>query len=150
MMNTLVAYTNDRPFGSLLSWDPWRLVDDLLTWEPLGGETVWAPYTPPIQIKNTDDGATVTVDMPGIGPDDVELTFQDGVLAITGKRDERSYAYRVTLGDAFDPDHIEAELDRGVLTVHANKKPEAKPRKIALKGRSRQKSLESGEKHDAT
>jgi HSP20 family molecular chaperone IbpA len=145
-MNTLVPFSNGRRVGSLLSWDPLRLVDDLLSWEPLGGETVWAPYTPPLKIQNSEDGATLTVDMPGLGPDDVELTFQEGVLAISGKRDQRSYAYRVTLGDAFDADHIEAELDRGVLTVHAHKKPEAKPRKIALKGRSQQKSLDSGEK----
>lgn len=145
-MNNLVTFSNGRRFGSLLSWDPLRLVDDLLRWEPPGGETVWAPYTPPIKIQNTDDGATLTVDMPGLAPDDVELTFQQGVLAIRGKRDLRSYAYRVTLGDAFDPDHIEAELEHGVLTVHAYKKPEAKPRKIALKGASRQKSLGSGDK----
>jgi HSP20 family molecular chaperone IbpA len=122
-----------------------RLVNDLLSWEPLAGETVWAPYTSPVQIQNTEDGATITVDMPGLGPDDVELTFQQGVLSIGGKRDERSYAYRVTLGDAFDPDHIDAQLDRGVLTVHAHKKPEAKPRKIPLNGRSHQKSLDSGD-----
>jgi len=145
-MNTHVPFSNGRRVGSLLSWDPLRLVDDLLSWEPLGGETVWAPYTPPVKIQKSEDGATLTVDMPGLGPDDVELTFQEGVLAISGKRDQRSYAYRVTLGDAFDPEHIEADLDRGVLTIHAHKKPEAKPRKIALKGRSQQKSLDSGEK----
>jgi HSP20 family molecular chaperone IbpA len=145
-MNNLVPFSNGRRVGSLLGWDPLRLVDDLLRWEPLGGETVWAPYTPPINIQNTDDGATITVDMPGLGPDDVELTFQEGVLSISGKRDQRSYAYRVTLGDAFDADHIEAGLDRGVLTVHAHKKPEAKPRKIALKGASQQKSLDTGDK----
>jgi HSP20 family molecular chaperone IbpA len=125
--------------------DPLRLFDDLLSWEPVGGETVWAPYTPPVAIQNKEDGATLTVDMPGLGPEDVELTFQDGVLSIRGKRDQRSYAYSVTLGDAFDPDHIEAALDRGVLTVHAHKKPEAKPRKIALQGASPQKSLDSGD-----
>jgi HSP20 family molecular chaperone IbpA len=145
-MNNLVPFSSGRRVGSLLSWDPLRLVDDLLSWEPLGGETVWAPYTPPVKIQNDEDGATLTVDMPGLAPDDVELTFQEGVLSIRGKHDERSYAYRVTLGDAFDADHIEAELDRGVLTVHAHKKPEAKPRRIALKGASRQKSLDSGDK----
>ena len=145
-MNNL--YSNGRRAGSLLSWDPLRLMDDLLTWEPLGGETVWAPYTPPVKIQNSDDGATLSVDMPGVGPEDVELTFQGGVLSISAKRDQRNYAYRVTLGDAFDPDHIEAGIERGVLTVHAHKKPEAKPRKIALKGLSQQKSLESGDKTD--
>jgi HSP20 family molecular chaperone IbpA len=144
-MNNL-GYSNGRRAGSLLSWDPLRLVDDLLSWEPRGGETVWAPYTPPMKIESTDDGASLTVDMPGIGPEDLELTFQQGVLAISGKNDQRSYAYRVTLGDAFDADNIEASLDRGVLSVHAHKKPEAKPRKIALKGAAQQKSLETGDK----
>jgi len=145
-MNSFVPYSNGRRAGSLLSWDPLRLVDELLSWEPAGGETVWQPYTPPIKIQNSEDCARLSVDMPGLGPDDVELTFQEGVLSIRGKRDERSYAYRVTLGDAFDPDHIEADLDRGVLNVRAYKKPEAKPRKISLKGGSQQKSLDSGEK----
>ena len=146
-MNNL-TYSNGRRAGSLLSWDPLRLMHDLLSWQPAGGETVWAPYASPVKIENGEDGATLTVDMPGIGPDDVELTLQDGVLAISAKRGDRSYAYRVTLGDTFDPDHIEAGLDRGVLTVHAHKKPEAKPRKIALKGMSQQKSLDSGDKSD--
>jgi HSP20 family molecular chaperone IbpA len=144
-MNNLAPFTKGRRFGSLLGWEPQRLVDDVLHWEPLRGETVFAPYTPPIKIRNTDDGATLTVDMPGLAPDDVELTFQGGVLAISGKRDERSYAYRVTLGEELDPDRIEAALEHGVLTVHAHKKPEAKPRKIALGGAGRQQSLGSGD-----
>ena len=147
-MNNLVPFSNGRRAGSLLSWDPLRLVDELLSWEPMAGETVWAPYTLPVKIQSTEDGATLTVDMPGLGPDDVELTFQEGVLAISGKRDQRNYAYRVTLGDAFDPDRIDAELDRGVLTVHAHKKPEARPRRIALKARSPQKSLDRGDKDE--
>ena len=147
-MNTLVSFSNGRRAGSLLGWDPLRLVDDLLSWSPPGGETVWAPYTPPVKIQNTEDAAIVTVDMPGLDPDDIELTFQDGVLAISGKTDQRSYAYRVTLGDAFDPDHIEAGLERGVLTVHADKRPEAKPRKIALNGTAQPMSLESGNKNE--
>jgi HSP20 family protein len=143
-MSNLVSYSNGRR-GSLLSWDPLRLFDNLMSWEPAGSQTVWSAYVSPVKVQNHDDGSTITIDMPGIGPDDVELTFQAGTLAITGKRDDRQYAYQVALGDAIDPDHIEADLDRGVLTIHAHKKPEARPRKIALKGAS-QHSLASGEK----
>jgi HSP20 family protein len=130
-MNTL-TFNNGRR-GSLLSWDPLRLFDDLMSWEPAGSQTVWSAYVSPIKVANDDDGSTITVDMPGIGPEDLELTFQDGNLAISGKRGERTYSYTVALGDAVDPEHIEADLDKGVLTVRAFKKPEAKPRKIALK-----------------
>ena len=42
-----------------------------------------------------------------------------------------------------DPDTIEAKLDKGVLTVHAHKRPEAKPRKIRVA--TADKALEPGE-----
>ena len=144
-MNNLNPYSNGRRFGSFLSWDPLRLFDDLMSWEPAGSETVWAPYAPPAKLETTDDGATITVDMPGVDAADVELTFENGRLAISGKRGEQRYRYTVALGDAIDPDQFEAELDKGVLTVHAHKKPEAKPRKIQLKAPST-KSLGSGDK----
>src|SRR3569623_1579987 len=114
-----VPFTYGRRSGSLLSWEPTHPIDELLNWEPVGGETVWAPYTPPMKLQHTEDGATLSVDMPGLGPADVALTFQAGVLSIRGKRDQRSYAFQVTLGDAFAPARIEADLDRGVLTVQA-------------------------------
>lgn len=63
---------------------------------------------------------------------DLELTFDNGTLAIAGKRGEQTYRYNVAVGDTIDPDAIEAKLDKGVLTVHAHKHPEAKPRKILV------------------
>lgn len=139
-MNSLLG--NGR--GSLLSWDPLRLFDDLMSWEPAGSQVIWSAYEPAVKITNHDDGSTLTVDMPGVAPEDLELTFQDGQLAIRGKRGERTYAYRVALGDAIDPDRIEADLDKGVLTIQAHKKPEAKPRKISLGGGRSHKQLTNG------
>ena len=131
-MNNLVPDRNGRRFGTLLSWDPMRLFDDLMTWQPAGSEVVWSAFQSPVHVTPTDDGATITVDMPGVDPDDLELTFDDGTLAIAGKRGEQTYRYSVALGDTIDADGIEAKLDKGVLTVHANKRPEAKPRKILV------------------
>lgn len=132
--------------GSLLSWDPMRLFDELMSWEPVGSQVIWSAYESPLKVTSHDDGATITIDMPGVSPEDVELTFQEGVLAIAGKRGDRVYRHRVQLGDAYDPDRFEADLDKGVLTVQAYKRPEAKPRRISLKGLTRQKSLDSGDK----
>ena len=143
-MNTFTQDSNGRRFGSRLSWDPLRLFDELMSWEPAGSQTVWAPYAPPARLETSEEGATITVDMPGVDPADVELTFAEGQLAITGKRGERTYRYTVALGDAIDPDHIEAELDKGVLTVRAHRKPEARPRKIQLQA-APAKRLDSGE-----
>jgi len=120
-----------------------RLFDDLMTWQPPGSEVVWSPYQSPIRIAQTDDGATLTVDLPGVDPQDLELTFDNGTLTIVGKRGEQTYRYRVEIGDAIDPDAFEARLDKGVLTVHAHKRPEAKPRKIVVGTAA--KVLETGE-----
>ena len=143
-MNNLAPYRNGRHFGTLFSWNPTRLLDDLATWQPPGSEVVWSAFPSPLNVKHTDDGATITVDVPGVDALDLDLTFEAGTLSITGKRGERTYQYAVALGDTIDPDHIDAQLDKGVLTVQAHKLPEAKPRKILVAGAS-QKTLDSGE-----
>jgi len=141
-MNNLVPDRNGRRFGTLLSWDPMRLFDDLMTWQPAGSEVVWSAYQSPVHVAHAEDGTTITVDMPGVDPADLDLTFENGTLAIAGKRGERTYRYSVALGDTIDADAIEAKLDKGVLTVHAKKRPEAKPRKILVA--TADKALESG------
>ena len=136
---------NGRRYGTLLDWDPMRLFDDLSTWRPPGSEVLWSAFSPPVNVEHTDDGATVTVDLPGVDARDLDLTFEAGTLSITGKRGEQTYRYSVALGDMIDPSQIEAQLDKGVLTIHAHKRPEAKPRKILIAGAA-QKTLDSGEK----
>jgi HSP20 family protein len=143
-VNTLANH-NGRRFGTLLHWDPMRLFDDLLTWQPPGSQVVWSALASPVSVEHTDDGATVTVDLPGVDASDLDLTFETGTLSITGKRGEQTYRYSVALGDTIDPDQIDAQLDKGVLTIHAHKRPEAKPRKILVAGAA-QKTLESGDK----
>ena len=144
-MSSLAPYRNGRRFGTLAGWDPMRLFDDLMTWQPPGSEVVWSAFSSPVNVKHSDDGATITVDMPGVDPNDLDLTFEAGTLSITGKRGEQTYQYSVALGDTIDPNQIDAQLDKGVLTVHAHKRPEAKPRKI-LVACAAQQALDSGEK----
>jgi HSP20 family molecular chaperone IbpA len=142
-MNTFAPYRNGRRFGTFQ--DPMRLFDDLMTGQPAGSEVVWSAYTSPVEVKPTQDGATITVDMPGVDANDLDLTFEAGTLSITGKRGERTYRYSVALGDKIDPNQIEAQLDKGVLNIHAHTRTEAKPRKI-LVASSTQKTLDNGEK----
>lgn len=109
----------------------------LLGWEPfLAGS--------PVAVDYQDDHVFVTADMPGVDPNDLELTYETGTLYVAGKRGDQVYRFTVDVGDQIDPDKIDAQLDKGVLTIRAEKKAEAKPRKIALKG-VETKTLESGE-----
>ena len=144
-MSSLAPFRNGRRFGTLVGWDPMRLFDDLVTWQPPGSEVVWSAFSSPVNVKHSEDGATITIDMPGVDPNDLDLTFEAGTLSITGKRGEQTYQYSVALGDTIDPNQIDAQLDKGVLTIHAHKRPEAKPRKI-LVACAAQKTLDSGER----
>ena len=144
-MANMTRFSNGRSgMPSLLGWDPLRLFDDLLSWNPRGGEVLWTAS--PVHVTHGEDSVSLSVDMPGVDERDLDLTFEKGQLTISGKRGERSYQYTVALGDEYDPDTIEAHLDKGVLSLTAAKRPEAKPKKIALKSAGNaQKSLESGE-----
>lgn len=141
---TNIANRNSGRFGAFLGWDPMRLFDELMAWEPLGSEVVWSAYRSPVSLVQDDDGATIAIDMPGVDANDLELTFDRGTLSIAGKRGERTYRHSVVLGDAIDPASIDAQLDKGVLTVRAAKRPEAKPRKILVR-LDPEKALEAGE-----
>lgn len=137
-MTSMIPYRNGR-IPALLGWEPFRLFDDMFR-----GDTLW--NTMPVQTHADDDHVYVTADLPGVDAKDVDLTYERGTLAISAKRGERTIRYSVTVGDEVDPDAIEADLDKGVLTLKAPKRPETKPKKIALKGVVDAKSLESGEK----
>lgn len=98
-----------------------------------------------LEVKYEGDHVIISADMPGVDPQNLDLTFEGGSLSVVGRRGDHQYRYAVNLGDEYNSDTIEAELDKGVLTIKTEQRPEAKPRKIALKGVEATKSLERGE-----
>jgi hypothetical protein len=122
-MTSLVRYNGHNTRGGvpgLWLWEPLRFFDQM-GWPDVG------PY-----VQQTDDAVTVTMDMPGVDAEDVELTLENGLLKIFGKRDSRTYTAMVAVGADIDADRIESELKHGVLTITAPKLPSAKPRRIAV------------------
>lgn len=105
-------------------------------------------YRPLTDIVETDEGVTLMLEMPGVAPDDVDVTLEKRVLTIRGKvrptspeklrlayaeYGEGDYERSFTLSDDFDPEKIGAEVSHGVLTVTLPRAAEAKPKKIAVK-----------------
>jgi HSP20 family protein len=106
----------------------------------------WAPA---VDVKETEDGLTMTVELPGIDPKDVEVGVENNRLSIKGERhfeqaDEGETYHRVeraygsfertfTLPSAYDAENIEARSKDGVLTLTIPKREEAKPRSIKVK-----------------
>lgn len=133
----------------MAKWDPLRelLGDDEV--ERLFGRTgarvAWAPA---MDVREIEDRFEVSMDLPGLEPADVSVTFEDGVLTISGKRElsseastetyhriERSYgsfARSIRLPRTADGERIEAAFDKGVLRVTVPKAEAAKPRTIEV------------------
>jgi len=106
-----------------------------------------ATVKPVFDIKETDDAYGVTVFLPGVTKDGIELTSENGQFRIVGRRawkqpegwtalySESTYApfeLLLTHDNAIDADKIAAELNDGVLRVSLPKHETAKPRKIAV------------------
>src|SRR4029453_2111121 len=116
------------------------------------GGRVWAPA---LDISERKDAYVVTVEVPGINAEDLDITLEDGLLTIQGERQftqesaeqqfhrvERRYgSFRrsITLPSQVRADAIEASFENGVLEVVVPKPEEAKPKRISVKaGGSRQ------------
>ena len=106
----------------------------------------WAPA---VDITEHKDAYLVAADMPGVGNDDLEITFQDGLLTIQGERHpaadaaaekvhraERRYgAFRrsITLPSHVQADKIEASAQDGVLLILVPKAEEAHAKRIKVR-----------------
>jgi HSP20 family protein len=108
--------------------------------------TAWAPA---LDISERKDAYLVTVELPGVEADDLEITMEDGLLTIKGERQfardsseqqfhrvERRYgAFRrsITLPAQVLAEQIEASFDNGVLQILVPKMEEAKPKRIQVR-----------------
>jgi HSP20 family protein len=114
-----------------------------------GTQTEARRWVPPMDLVEADDHFVLKADLPGVSEGDVSIEVQDGTLTITGERKaehesrergwyriERStgsFSRSLTLPEGVDPDGIDAEFDRGVLTVRIPKPAERKPRRVEIK-----------------
>jgi HSP20 family protein len=107
--------------------------------------------TPAWDVKETEKALVVTADLPGIDEKDIHLTIHNGVLSLRGEKKsertdehenyhlmERSYGSfqrSIRLPETVDDDQVEAQFDKGVLTVTLPKRPETvkEQKKIEIK-----------------
>lgn len=114
------------------------------------GERGLAPgaFGPRLDLAESDEDITLTAELPGVDPQNVEVCVEGGILTIRGqKRDEReekqgnyyfaerqfgSFQRSIHLPSSVDPQKVEATFKNGVLTVTLAKRPEAKPKPIEI------------------
>lgn len=103
-------------------------------------------WSPTVDIHENSDGYHLSVDLPGVTPDQIEVTADKGVLSIRGartvvhedkdlKRSERafgSFQREFSMPDNADLDRIEAKSNHGVLTVFVPKTVKVEPKRITV------------------
>jgi len=103
-------------------------------------------WLPSVDIQETDDSFVLKADLPGVEPDKIDVSMEDGILTIQGSRDsetsEKKQGYqrfervtgkflrRFTLPDTANGERISAATRDGVLEVSIPKQERIKPRKI--------------------
>ena len=102
---------------------------------------------PLFEIKETDEAYGITVYLPGVAKEGLEITAEAGELRIVGRRTwkqpegwtplyresaDAPYELVLTHDNAIDAEKIAAELRDGVLRISLPKAEAFKPRKIAV------------------
>jgi HSP20 family protein len=107
-----------------------------------------AGFVPALNLSETADAYQIELAVPGMKAEDLNITFENGQLTISGEvkqesetsertyhRVERRYgrfSRSVTLPATVRGDAIEARLESGVLHLALPKAEEVKPRKITV------------------
>jgi HSP20 family protein len=104
-------------------------------------------YVPPTDIFETADALKIVMEVPGVLKEAVDVKVENEVLSIEGRIETTIYngleplyteypighfARNFTLPWQVDQQSIAAHLEDGVLTLTLNKRPESKPRRIAI------------------
>ena len=126
-----------------------RLFEDSFV-SPLNWRTVanGGAINPPIDVRETADEIVITAALPGVRPDDVEVTMTGQNLVMRGEFrpddeiEHEQYLYRERRFGSFNRsiqlpvrvqgDRAEASFANGVLTLRVPKAEEVKPRQIRI------------------
>jgi HSP20 family protein len=114
----------------------------------LFSEPASRPWTPSVDIFETENDLVLKADLPDIDPKAIEIQIENDTLTLKGERKfeqqkngkgyhrlERSYGSFVrafSLPETVDPENVKADYKAGVLTITLAKKELAKPRSIKI------------------
>ena len=102
--------------------------------------------SPEVNIFESGDGYVLEADMPGVSKAGLEVTLEDNVLTLVGRREAEAtkgdllyresraadYKRVFELDPTIDTKKISARIDQGVLTLSLPKAEKVKPRKITV------------------
>lgn len=149
--------------ANLTRWDPFREMSTMRNLmnrifdEEVMPSRLWSEQGQsmalPLDVSENQNAYVVKASIPGIDPDNIEITLHDNLLTIRGemqqedeKEDEQyhlrerrfgSFMRSISLPAAVNSEQVEAICENGVLTLTIPKTEESKPRRISIGASSR-------------
>ncbi|GJL71407.1 MAG: heat-shock protein [Nitrosomonas sp.] len=136
---------------AITRYEPWSLLNRLqreLEQGTAEGSTATAEWAPAVDIKEEADKFVLHADIPGVKPEEIDISMEAGVLTIKGekktealtekdnyKRVERTYGSfyrRFSLPDTANAEAISALSKNGVLEITIPKQEAVQPKKISV------------------
>jgi len=131
---------------SLIRWEPFAGMDEAFN-RLLGPSARWSlpemragsrfEWNPSVDISETDGEYLIRAELPAVSKDDVQITFDDGLLTVSGERRQKQedraekfhriesfygkFSRSFTLPEGVDAAAINAESKDGVVTIHVPK-----------------------------
>ncbi len=137
------ALTNYRPWS--LQGEFQRELEERLN--PANDASVVAgDWAPAVDVREEKERYLIRADLPGVKPEDIEVTLEEGMLTIRGQRESEttteengwqrrerlsgSFYRRFSLPDSADAEQVSANSHDGVLEITIPKHARVKPRTI--------------------
>lgn len=147
---------------NLTRFEPWSLVDllhrdlDRIAARQLptrqfpinDGDGAVADWVPAVDVIEEKGRFILRADVPGVKPEDIDVSMDAGVLTVSGHREEEKYGEeaglkrverlsgrfyrRFSLPDTANPEDIKASCRNGILEVTIPKQPEMQARRIQV------------------
>ena len=146
---------------NITRFEPWNLFDamqrdfdrlatrrSLVPGASSDGQSI-ADWVPAVDVVEKTDRFVLRADLPGVAPEDIDVSMEDGVLTVSGERNiekeednegvkriERfsgRFYRRFSLPESADAEQITARSVNGILEVEIAKRPEVSARRITVK-----------------
>ncbi len=153
----------------LTRWDPYRellsmrrAMDRLFENSLTDEREVTSEWGLPLDVVEDENDYVVKAPLPGVKPEDIDITFNQGILTIKGEMKDESettkgqyhlrerrygtFSRTINLPSTVKPEDIQADYSDGILTLKLPKAEEVKPKRIPIHSGGSNKVIEAKSK----
>jgi len=133
------------------SWDPFQEMEEMMRHLPSlsGDASVRKGFVPAMDVYEDKNAVIVETQLPGVGPEHVQVSVEKGVLTVQGQQqkehevDEKNYYRKEVRSGSFfrqvalpvpvKEDDVSAEFENGILKITCPKAQPAQVKKVNIK-----------------